>query len=392
MQKFFTLPFWSYAFRPFYALAAAWGAVAVFLWAMGFQGTAQLPDFWWHAREMVWGYTGAVIVGFLLTAVATWTRRPPLKGPSLGLLVLLWLMSRLGMYLPDGLWVSMTGGFFFYLAAAVFFAQPVLKTANIRNYAPVFALLLFGLAGVLFDMTVLTGFADVLREALFAGVLMAAAFIGLIGMRVIPFFTARRLGTKQVPTPLWLMQTTLWLPVLAAVCVLFGGIPALTVFILLAVSGCLNLFQLSRSWHKGVWGEPLLWVLFLGYSFTALGMIAFGAAHAFAPQWESAALHLVTVGGIGLMTLGMMARTALGHTGRPLKLSRPLPLAFWLMAAAALLRPLASLTLHPAFYYIGRHGSGTLFALALILFLYRYLPYLWQEEYKPDNQVLNIIR
>ena len=102
MKTLFSHPVWAMAFRPFYALAALFGALSVLLWGFGYQGTAEMPSFYWHAHEMIWGYAGAVVVGFLLTAVATWTGQPPTRGAVLFGLAACWLLARAAVYFPGG--------------------------------------------------------------------------------------------------------------------------------------------------------------------------------------------------------------------------------------------------------------------------------------------------
>lgn len=390
MHTIWQHPFLSFAFRPLYMLAALFVMLAILFWVFGFQGTSEVSGFLWHAREMVWGYTGAIIVAFLLTAVATWTGMPALRGAPLAILVLLWLLARVILYVPQGLLLSASISALFYLFALLAFAYPIVHTHNHRNYLPIAALLLFMLTGIFFDVALLTQ-QDGILNVLFAGVLMVAGMIGFIGMRVVPFFVSRRLGIMQVTSPQWVMRLSLLLPALAVILLLSHTLPQV-VMLLCVVSGVLYGIQWVRWWQRDILSEPLLWILFVGFGFTALGLLGFGLSYFYAPTYLSAATHLITVGGIGVMTLGMMARTALGHTGRAMKLSSPMPLAFILMSMAAIIRPLAFINGSAAWYYIGIYGSGILFSLAMLLFLYRYMPYLWQERLDKQHSVLKIIR
>ena len=117
-MKFFQHPVWAMAFRPLYSLTALYGVLSVLLWGFGYQGTAQLPGFFWHAHEMIWGYAGGVVVACLLTAVATWTKQPPVGGARLGLLVGCWLAARLFAFVPQAaLLCGLAGVAFYWLAA-----------------------------------------------------------------------------------------------------------------------------------------------------------------------------------------------------------------------------------------------------------------------------------
>ena len=367
------------AFRPFYMLAAWFGAAAILAWGLGYGGTVELPGLFWHAHEMIWGYAGAVMVGFLLTAVATWTGQPPCRGACLCGLVVLWLAARISLYLPQGLWLGALFSGLFYLAASAAVAWPIWRSRNQRNYIVPVAWLLFGLTQLGFHQATRPLAPQALMAGLMAGLVMVAGFIGLIGMRVIPFFTARALGSPQVNSPAWLPLGVLLMPMLISILVLGQWLPE-GVAVLAVLTMLIQLIQLWRWRQVQVWHQPLLWILFAGYAASALGLGLFGMAWAWQPAWLSAGVHLIAVGGIGLLTLGMMARTALGHTGRPMRLSAPMPLAFGLMLLATLTRTLASFLLSGSLYEWLIPLSAALFAAALLLFAYRYVPWLWQAR------------
>lgn len=371
-------PLWGMAFRPLYPAAALYGALAVLLWIAVYNGWLNLPaNPLWHAHEMIWGYTGAVIVAFLLTAVATWTGQPRWHGKPLMLLTALWLVARIGAFSLTG---ALAGTAFYWLAAALM-GHSVWQSRNTRNYIAAAALFLFGLSHALFYLSWQLGHYDALSRYLLAGLVLAAGFIGLIGSRVIPFFTSRRLNTPQAASPHWLSVAPLWLPMIAAVSLACQTLPLIGSLALL-LCGAIGIVQTVRWLAPGVWKEPLLWTLHLGYGLTALGLLVLGAAF-WQPLLKSAGIHLIAVGGIGLLTLSMMTRTALGHTGRQLyPAPPPMPLAFGLMCAAALLRLSAAVFLGsaPHLYPPALTASGLLFALALILYAARYLPWLLQPR------------
>lgn len=365
---------WAMAFRPFYALAALFGALSILLWGFGYQGTAELPSFYWHAHEMIWGYAGAVVVGFLLTAVTAWTGQPPTRGGALFALTALWLLARLALYLPHGAAISGISGTAFFWYAAVCMALPVVRSRNSRNYIAIAALFVFGLTHAVFHLYLQPFQAGALLNGLLAGLVMVAGFIGLVGMRIMPFFTAKRLNIAQVASPMWVALSALVLPMLMAVLMMFQTALPLAGLLGMA-AGIINLVQVFRWWHKDVVREPMLWVLFAGYFFTALGLLVTGIAQ-WLPAYLSLGVHLIGVGGIGLLTLGMMARTALGHTGHAIyPPPSPVPLAFWLMVLATLTRVFAAFA-SGAVYTHSIYCSAALFALALLLFAWRYIPWL----------------
>ncbi|MBP6116580.1 MAG: NnrS family protein [Neisseriaceae bacterium] len=365
--------FFSIAFRPFYTVAVLYGAVAILMWGpLGFLGSNELPSFLWHAHEMIWGYTGAVIVGFFLTAVATWTGQKPLQGaPLIGLLVL-WLLARIAIYLPNGTLYAGLFGSVFYLGATLALAKPIIASRNSRNFIAPLALGLFGLTHLWFHLSVFQKVSLPSLYALQTGLLMVAGIIGLIGMRIIPFFTSRALHTPTVNNPKSVILSALVIPMLMTLLMLAQFAPSV-IAILGLVTMTINLIQLARWYQHGVATTPLLWILYVGYGATALGVGLLGVSYAYAPALLSSATHLIAVGGIGLLTLGMMARTALGHTGRAMVLPKPLLPAFWLMVAALIVRLLAGVW--PEHTWL-LSTSALCFALALLLYAYRYLPWL----------------
>lgn len=374
MNTFFNHPVWAMAFRPFYPLAALFGALSVLLWGLGYQGTAELPSFYWHAHEMIWGYAGAVVVGFLLTAVATWTGQPPTRGVALAGLAACWLSARVALYFPHGAALSGIAGTLFFWYAAVCLALPVIRSRNSRNYIAVAALFVFGLTHALFHLYLQPFHASALLNGLMAGLMMVAGFIGLVGMRIMPFFTAKRLNIPQVATPAWVALSALLLPMLAAVLMMLQtALPVAAVAA--SAAGMINIVQVFRWWNNKVLREPMLWVLFAGYLFTSLGLITGGIAQ-WQPAYLSLGAHLTGVGGIGLLTVGMMARTALGHTGRSIYPSpASVTAAFWLMSAAAVIRAAVAFASGTAYTH-GIRFSAVLFALSLLLYAWRYTPWL----------------
>ncbi|WP_107727047.1 NnrS family protein [Neisseria weaveri] len=374
MTTLFKQPVWAFAFRPLYLLAALYGALSILLWGFGYQGTAALPSFYWHAHEMIWGYAGAVIVAFLLTAVATWTQQPPTRGAALAGLAALWLVARITVFFSGGTVISGIAGTLFFWAASVCMAIPVIRSKNSRNYIAVAALFLFGLTHAVFHLFLYPFQAAELLNGLFSGLIMVAGFIGLVGMRIMPFFTAKRLNIPQVGSPMWVALSALVLPMLTAVLTMLHTAPAIAALAALA-AGIINFIQIFRWWHRGVLREPMLWVLFAGYGFTAAGLTVFGFAQ-WMPAYMSLGVHLIGVGGIGLLTVGMMARTALGHTGRTIyPAPKTMPPAFLLMLAATLVRALAAFTSGTAYTHSIRL-SAALFAVSLLLYAWRYAPWL----------------
>lgn len=379
-MSFTQLPVWTMAFRPLYPAAAVYGALSIILWGFGYQGTQTLPGYFWHAHEMIWGYAGAVVVAFLLTAVATWTQQPPTRGIHLIILTLCWILARLFAFTP----LASISGFFgvlFYWLAATHMGISVVRSRNKRNYIAVAALFLFGLTLLLFHINLISFNAAILRNGLLAGLVMIAGFIGLVGTRIISFFTSRRLGTPQINSPAWLASSALIFPMFTAILINMNT-TALPASLCALTAGIIGIVQTGRWFEKGALHEPLLWILFAGYASTALGLTTIGIAF-WQPQIMSSGIHLIAVGGIGMLTIGMMARTALGHTGRPLyPAPKPIPAAFILMLAATITRLIGTLTLttNPTAYNHSIRLAAILFATALSIYAWRYTPWLLQPR------------
>lgn len=366
---------WATAFRPMYLCASIYGVCSILLWGFGFHGTAALPHYLWHAHEMIYGYAGAIIVGFLHTAVPNWTGLPPRNGRFLMVLTALWLLARASIYFSQLTVISGICGTLFFWIAAWEMARMLIKTNNRHNYIAAFALFLFGGSHLAFHLLVLWQRFDLLLNGLLAGLMIVAGFIGLIGSRVIPFFIARRLNVEQVNSPKKWLLAALLLPLMAAVLLLFPAASPLAGASCLA-AGVLGLVQVVRWHHKNIWSESMLWILCAGYALTAAGLLFLGLYCMALPISVSLGVHLIAVGGIGSLTVGMMARTAAGHTGRAIyPAPKGLTAAFVLMIAAACVRSLTVFA--PAAYYPAAiRLSAALFALSLAIYCIRYAPWL----------------
>ena len=375
MNAFFSHPVWAMAFRPFYALAALYGALSILLWGLGYQGTPELPGFYWHAHEMIWGYAGLVVIAFLLTAVATWTNQPPTRGAVLASLTLCWLLARIAAFIPG--WGAAASGIFgtlFFWYGAACMALPVFRTQNKRNYVAVFAIFVLGGTHMMFHRQLDPFNPVALLTGLQAGLIMVSGFIGLVGMRIISFFTAKRLNVPQIASPAWMGHAALWLPMLTAMLMAHDMLLPLAALFALA-AGILSLIQVYRWWHKAVLKEPMLWILFAGYAFTGLGLMAVGVSY-WKPSCLNLGVHLIGVGGSGVLTLGMRTRTALGHTGQSsYPPPKSVPIAFWLMIASTLVRIVATFVGGTAYTHSIRL-SAVLFAASLLLYAWQYIPWL----------------
>lgn len=380
-----TLPVLALGFRPFF-LAAGISAVAlVIIWLAMLTGRLPQPGHLagplWHAHEMLFGYLAAVVAGFLLTAVRNWTGIDTPTGRTLAALVLLWLAARLMPWLGvPPILIALTDVAFFP-ALAIALLRPLWHSPNPVNR--VFLLLFAGmtLASALVHLDglgFLTGGAARGHRLMLDLIILTML---LVSGRVMPFFTERGItGTKPRTLPL-IERTTFVLAgaLLVADLIQPYGRPTGA----LAIGVGLVLLVRIAGWHdRRVWATPMLAVLYAGLLWLALGLILDGLP-AFTALPARGALHTLTIGAIGVVTLGMMARVAVGHTGRAMQAERLTILAFILINCSAALRGLAPL-IYPSGYHAWLMSAGLCWILAFGLFLWVHAPMLVTP--RPDGR------
>lgn len=369
----------SFGFRPFFLLSALWAGLAMILWVLILAGIAHPPirfdPFSWHAHEFLFGYLGAVIAGFLLTAVPNWTGRLPVLGLPLAALVGLWLLGRVAVGFSALLdWrLVLAADLSHVLALLVLLGREIIHGRNWRNL-PVLALLaVFALANGLFHWQAAQGQAAYQGAGLRLGLAAVLLMIALIGGRIIPSFTRNWLAARRVtrlPVPFG--------PADRAVMAL--SVITLAAFVILPQAGATALLMLAcgaaHLWRMSRWqglqtgSEPLLWVLHLAYGLLALGFWAEAASIAgLAPP--ASLRHVWLAGAIGLITLAVMSRATLGHSGRPLTAGPGTRVLYLALLASTAARLLAAI---PALRDPMLHLSGGLWALAFLGFAVIYLP------------------
>ncbi len=382
-QPISTPALWRLGFRPLFLAAAAFVLVAIVLWlAVWFGGLALSPyggAFWWHMHEMLFGFVVAVIAGFLLTAVQTWTNTPGLAGGKLAMLCALWFAARvsLGFDLLPALAQVLLDLAFLPLVALVV-TLPIIARRQWRNLLFLPLLLALMLANGLMHAGLIYSDYALIQQGAYGAVLLVLLVMNVLAGRVIPFFTARGLGIEARPRLLWLE----WLAgaplALLALQQLAGQTQPGSLGGQLAalLAGVAAFGQLLRA----LYWQPiaslrvaLLWSLHLSYLFVPLGLTllvpALLGTGSFSP-----ALHALTAGAMGGLILAMMARVSLGHTGRSLLPPRPIKLAFALVLLGAALRVAGSLLSLPLWLTYGL--AGAFWAASFALFLLCYGPML----------------
>lgn len=375
MQTFF-----SYAFRPFFLLVGAQAVLISLAWWLHLEGwliwSGELPAKARHGHEMLFGYAGGAIAGFLLTAVATWTQRPAVSGGRLVLLVAIWLLARLFAFLPGPAgWAPWAlASLSFWLCLLALMAREVFASGNTRNYKILLLLLGFFAAEIVFFARGRDDFG-LAETGLRAGVFLIVGMISLVGGRIIPAFTQNWLNLQlpgQAPRiPAFDHWDQSALAVMVAFALGYVLWPSAAFTGVLGVAA--GIAQLLRGLRWRGWltvREPLLWILHLGFIWIPLGFVLLGLAILGLPQLRDAGLHALTYGAVGTMILAVAARVALGHTGRSLTAPPGMTLAFWLITLGAGLR---------VFSPAGSTGmmlSIPLWIAAYTLFLVRYTPIL----------------
>lgn len=344
-------PLFSFGFRPFFLGGGAWAAMAMLLWLALLTGRLDFAGTYgalaWHGHELLFGYAAAIVAGFLLTAVPNWTGRLPVRGAPLLALFLLWLAGRAAMLAVDAIGfapAAIVDSLFLPVLAAVILRE-ILAGGDRRNLKVL--LLVTGLAGANIAWHLEVHATGLANHGMRAGVAVLVALIMLIGGRVTPSFTHNWLvrgGHAQRPVPFGPFdKAALAIAGLSlALWVLLPAGPACLgpiVGIAFLLSGLLHAVRLGRWAGFATWREPLVLVLHLGYAFVPLGFLLLGAGLLWPEAVPaSAALHAWMAGAIGVMTLAIMTRASLGHTGRGLAAGPGTRVLYLAVALAALLR------------------------------------------------------
>lgn len=382
------LPILRLGFRPFFLFGAAFSIIAIFLWLLILQGNTELSPFgggyWWHLHEMIFGFAGAIIAGFLLTAVQNWTGIPGIQNKSLLFLVLLWLFARLALFLPAifGETFAMVVDIAFLPAVAIFLAKPIVTIKQYRNLFFVPLLVLFTLVNIEFYLALSSPESFSLQLSAYAGVMLVTFLMSVMVGRVGPMFTANGTQTPKVTNIAWLDKAT------------NGSIALITFYLLLHPLFTINnnvlgglliiaaVFQTIRIIRWRPWitlNVPLLWSLHLSVIFIALGLLFIGLSYFFTELPSNHLWHILTIGGMAGLIIAMISRVSLGHTGRPLQPPKTMSIAFALLFLAAVVRSFLPIFLPQSIIMLYQASAG-LWYVSFGLFVFHYAPMLLKNR------------
>lgn len=376
--------FFSHGFRPFFFSAALFAALAIPLWMAAFSHGYMIgPEgnaLGWHGHEMVFGYVGAVVTGFVMTAIPNWTGRLPVMGMPLALLFLIWLAGRIAMFIGGNAILIAAIDCLFLFAVAGLAWREVMAGKNWRNLPVCMLITFLALSNVADHAGDAMGlpFQTGLRSAL----ALITTLMMLIGGRVIPSFTTnwmKKQGMVKLPVP---FATYDKVALLLSVIVLIGWIAfpnSTAIGVGLLFAALLHLFRLLRWRGWSVISDPLVLVLHIAYAWIPVAFALMGLA-ILRPDLLTAAhaLHALTTGAIGQLTMAVMTRASLGHCGRELCAGAGTVVIYLLIFSGAALR--VALPFSNIDYATAMSIAGMIWASGFLLFAIVYGPMLFAKR------------
>ncbi|MDQ7001222.1 MAG: NnrS family protein [Ghiorsea sp.] len=310
-------------FRPFFLGAGFFAMLTMALWSaiyifqIDFE-LNNLSQFEWHGHEMIFGYTMAVIAGFLLTSVRTWTRTPTAEGKFLLLLFLCWLTARVCfLFGTDYIWLAATADTLFTITLSYILTHRIIKAKQWKQLGIIAKVLFLTICNIMFYAGALDYLEHGVVWGLFSAMYIVLALVLTMGRRVIPFFIERATNDSiKLFNTLWVDIPNIFLFLAFAINEVFIGADMVSAY-LAVILFLLNAYRLIRWHHPIIWQQGLLWSIYLSFWMITLGFALFALPHFFNLDIPKLlAIHAFTAGGMGMITLGMISRVALAHTGR----------------------------------------------------------------------------
>lgn len=369
-------------FRPMFLAASFYAVVSMIFWMFvynfrpGFEMHGLVPMSW-HAHEMIYGYSLAVIAGFLLTAVKNWTGIKTMDGIPLMVLTGFWVAARVFSFTGDLYYMSIGGVFdiLFWLILIYAVTRPVIKAKDRRQKGIILLLSLLLIGNLVYYLGVIYSNRELVVVGIYGGVYVIVAMIMIMARRVVPFFTERGVDySVSLNNYEWIDRYSISLFAVYAFLEVFIGQDGLSATLALALF-ITQLIRLSGWYTSGIWKKPLLWILFAAYFLIIVGF-GLRAVSLFFPVNPYLFLHAYTAGGIGVMTVGMMARVSLGHTGRSVNdIPEILKWIFFILIMSVIIRVMMPV-IFPTSYTLWIMVSQVLWILSFAIFIYQYTPFL----------------
>jgi uncharacterized protein involved in response to NO len=369
-------------FRPFFLAAGVFSILAMAIWMANYVFSVEfvfsgIAPSLWHAHEMMFGYVMAVVAGFLLTAIKNWTGEEVLRGKTLALLFLLWLVARLmpltGLMIAVEIIAVVDVAFLFFLGVACL--RPVMKVKQYKQIGIISKIFLLMLCNVAFYLGLMGVIDDGVQWGLYSALYMIIALIFVMMRRVMPMFIKNGIdGEVEIKNRAWVDHSSLVLLVCLWISDVFTQYDNLTAIFAVLLT-LLHTLRLAGWYTSKIWSKSLVWVLVVAYAFFILGFAlkALSITSGFSPFLS---VHAFTAGGIGLLTIGMMSRVSLGHTGR--NVFEPPAIVFWsfvvlfLGVIVRVIFPLFNMELYV--YWVGI--SQLLWMISFAIFVVVYAPML----------------
>lgn len=378
----FKHPLFDLGFRPFFLAASIFSVLLVAIWSSLYFFPKPViafnyyPSQIWHAHEMIFGYSIAIIAGFLLTAIANWTGQRTVNGLQLAVIVMVWALARI-LPLIAGVpgWLIAAIDVLFLPALMFYVAKPLLVTANRRNYFIIAMLGFFAVLNILLHLHLLGVIQINMSQLLQLALYMIITLITVMAGRVFPMFSQNGVKVKYQAKKFPLIEQVAIPSVILFMVVNVIFLQPLVLLISGLLVALIHLIRLIGWYNQQIWRVPLVWVLHVGYLFLVVGFVM-SALTGYYPVLKYLAMHTFTIGTIGLLTLGMIARVSLGHTGRNInKPPKTVTFAFMCLILSAIVR-IVSPMVFPEIYAQSIALSGILWVIAFILFLSSYTKYL----------------
>lgn len=333
-------PLFRLGFRPFFLFGSLYSIIAILIWVVAFRSgqpaQLQVPAIWWHVHEMLFGFAMAIVAGFTLTAVQNWTGIPGVKSWRLAFIFLLWLLPRILFWTPAPLWLISSIEALFLLAVAYEIGVRVLKAKGWRNlfFIPLF---LVAIAANFASYATIKGMPPFPSLAVWEAMIWwFTLLISIMGGRVIPFFSARRLNYDK-PQPIFWLEVCSNLPLLLLFVLSFFPLAKLTIATPILIFAALAQTIRFARWKPWLtFKEPLVWSLHICYAAIPLALWSLGLSTS--PMLSHSLIHLLAIGALGGVILAMIARVTMGHTGRAIYEGPNASIAFAAIAIAAIIR------------------------------------------------------